>query len=72
MGWEGEGVVEGEGEGVVGGEGEGVWGRRRKEATEQYFRPHGTGCYYYILKRGFYLSNLCRINLLSLTSEKKK
>ena len=47
MGWEGEGVVEGEGEGVVGGEGEGVWGRRRKEATEQYFRPHGTGCYIY-------------------------
>ena len=55
MGWGGEGVVEGEGEGVVEGEGEGVWGRRRKEATEQYFRPHGTGCYYYILKTWFLL-----------------
>lgn len=33
----------------------GVWGRRRKEATEQYFRPHGTGCYYYILKTWFLL-----------------
>lgn len=72
MGWEGEGVVEGKGEGVVGGEGEGVWGRRRKEATEQYFRPHGTGCYYYILKTWFLIVESVPKNLLSLTSEKKK
>ena len=47
MGWEGEGVV--------GGEGEGVWGRRRKEATERYFRSYRTVCYYYILKTWFLL-----------------
>ena len=44
MGWEGEGVM--------GGEGEGVWGRRRKEATEQYFRSNET-VYYYALKTWF-------------------
>ena len=46
-------------------------GRRRKEAAEQYFRSYGT-VYYYVLKTWFYLSNLYRINLLSLTSKKKK
>lgn len=64
VGWEGEGVVGGEGEGV--GE-DGV-----KKLQISILDPMELVVIIIYWKRGFYLSNLYRINLLSLTGRKKK
>ena len=59
-------------EGVVGGKGEGVGEDGVKKLQNGISDPMELVVIIIYKKRGFYLSNLCRINLLSFTSRNKK